>query len=343
MKKGYLSFIGIDVSKKTFDICIKKLPDVNERKFKFFKNNLVGFDAFLKFLKKCGIDLKTTLICMENTGVYHRLLANLLSGKGIDVWVESGFQIKWSMGLQRGKSDKKDSEKIMLYAERNQDQVKCFTEKDETIQLIGDLLSARSRIIQCIKVLKVPIKEMRAAGLIEQAATIAECTQHSVEALKSEQKKIDKEIINTIELDTELSIKYRNATSVKSIGFVAASYLLFYTEGFTKFKNWKQVASFSGIAPFEYSSGTSIRGKTKVHHMANKKLKTILHMCAVSSLRTNEEMKRYFIKKVAEGKNKMSVLNAIRNKLLARVCSCVKSEREYTTTLAAKYNGKNGE
>lgn len=77
------------------------------------------------------------------------------------------------------------------------------------------------------------------------------------------------------------------------------------------------------------SSGTSIKGRTRVHHMANKRLKTLLHMCAISSVSNNEEMKIYFKRKVDEGKNKMLVLNAIRNKILARVFSCVKNKRMY--------------
>jgi len=111
--------------------------------------------------------------------------------------------------------------------------------------------------------------------------------------------------------------------------------LLIYTDGFTKFNSSKQLASYSGIAPFEYSSGTSVRGKTKVHPMGNKTLKTVLHLCAVSSLRNNPEMKTYYARKVGEGKNKMLVLNAIRNKLVARVFSCVKNERMYTDCKAA--------
>jgi len=330
MKKMYFSFIGIDISKKTFDVSIQS-PKTSSVIFrKRFPNNLKGFQLFLAFIKKCSVRLESTLICMENTGVYHRLLSNLLSAKDVVVWVESGYQIKWSMGLQRGKSDKIDADRIMTYAFRNQDKSKRYEAKDESIQQIGDFLSARSRIIDCIKMLKVPVKEMRAAGLLSQADKLEECSVKSLVALQTELKLIEKKILSIIHANEEISRKYKYVKSVKSVGFVAASYLLYYTNGFTKFKNAKQIASFSGVAPFEFSSGTSIKGRTKVHHMANKKLKAVLHMCAVSSLRTNEEMKAYFARKVGEGKNKMLVINSIRNKILSRIYSCVKNEREYT-------------
>ena len=153
--------------------------------------------------------------------------------------------------------------------------------------------------------------------------------------MKKELEKLDKKIKDLIEENEDLSEKYRYATSVRCVGFVAATYLLIYTNGFTRFNSAKQLASYAGIAPFEYSSGTSIRGRTKVHPMANKTLKTVLHMCAISSVRHNPEMVTYFKRKVEEGKNKMSVLNAVRNKVVHRVFSCVKNKRMYTMDYAS--------
>jgi len=162
--------------------------------------------------------------------------------------------------------------------------------------------------------------------------------QNYIAALNSaikELEKIDEKIMELIEKSEDLAKKYKYATSVRCVGFVAATYLLIYTNGFTRFNSAKQLASYAGIAPFEYSSGTSIRGRTKVHPMANKTLKKVLHMCAVSSVRHNPEMVTYFNRKVDEGKNKMLVLNAVRNKVLHRVFSCVRDQRMYTQDYAA--------
>jgi transposase len=65
------------------------------------------------------------------------------------------------------------------------------------------------------------------------------------------------------------------------------------------------------------------------HRRANKTLKTALHVCAISAIRRLGEMRSYFDRKVKEGKNKMSILNAIRNKLLQRIFACVKAQRTY--------------
>jgi hypothetical protein len=63
--------------------------------------------------------------------------------------------------------------------------------------------------------------------------------------------------------------------------------------------------------------------------MSNRTLKTALHMCALSASRAKGELNEYFLRKVAEGKNKMSVINALRNKIVQRVFACVKNKTLY--------------
>ena len=335
MKKIISTIVGIDVSKKTFDIAIGENDPDPKIVSNAFSNNLKGFDELESWMGKNNFRFTDCLICLENTGIYHRLLANYLLSKGALVWVESAVQIKWSMGIQRGKSDIEDARRIMTYAYRNQDKTKAYSQRDKSIQQVSDYLSLRSRLQNCIQSLKVPIRELRSVGLKDEAKVLERSSKKSIGSMVKEIAFIDQEIKKVIQQNEDLSKKYKLATSVKSIGPVAGIALLVYTNGFTKFNSSKQIASYAGIAPFEHSSGTSIRGRTRVHPMGNKTLKTILHMCAISSLRNNPEMKAYYKRKVGDGKNKMLVINAIRNKLLARVFSCVKRQEMYVSSYAA--------
>ena len=88
------------------------------------------------------------------------------------------------------------------------------------------------------------------------------------------------------------------------------------------------------MAPFPYESGISIKGRTKVSHMANKKLKTNLHLAALTGIKFDPELKAYYDRKVLDGKSKMSVVNAVRFKLLARVVSVVKNDRTHVKKTA---------
>ena len=57
-------------------------------------------------------------------------------------------------------------------------------------------------------------------------------------------------------------------------------------------------------------------------------------MASLSAIKLDHDIKAYYERKVAEGKNKMSVLNAVRNKLLARVLACVNNGKEYVNNAA---------
>ncbi|MDQ3845606.1 MAG: IS110 family transposase, partial [Bacteroidota bacterium] len=140
--------------------------------------------------------------------------------------------------------------------------------------------------------------------------------------------------------DEALSNLYLLITSVVGIGFVTAVNLIVHTNEFVVLHDVRKLACYCGVAPFPYKSGTTIRGKTKVHPMANKKLKCNLHMASLTAVKLNYELKNYYERKVAEGKNKMSVLNPVKCKLLARVVAVVNKGEKYVQKQAVN-NPKN--
>ena len=99
-------------------------------------------------------------------------------------------------------------------------------------------------------------------------------------------------------------------------------------------KSGKQLACYAGVVPFDYQSGISIKGKQHVHKMANKELKRLLHMCALTSIQNYPEFKDYYEREKQEGKHAMSILNAIKNKLVLRAFAVVKSGKPYLDNYA---------
>ncbi|WP_338872199.1 transposase [Spirosoma sp. SC4-14] len=79
-----------------------------------------------------------------------------------------------------------------------------------------------------------------------------------------------------------------------------------------------------------YRSGTSVRGKTKVSHQARKRLKALVHMGTMSAIQMKGDLQDYYQRKLGEGKHKMLVLNAVRNKLIHRVCAVVRRGEKYS-------------
>jgi transposase len=127
--------------------------------------------------------------------------------------------------------------------------------------------------------------------------------------------------------------QFELATSVPGVGPQTALYLIALTRCFAAFSSWRKLACYAGIAPFEYSSGSSVRGRTKVSHLANKKLKSLFNMAALSAKKLDPELRLYYERKKAEGKHVMSIMNALRCKVVARVFAAVNRNSPFVNTL----------
>jgi transposase len=129
--------------------------------------------------------------------------------------------------------------------------------------------------------------------------------------------------------DERLAKLFKYVSSVKGVGFVTAVHIIVSTNEFISISEPKKFACYAGVVPFEHSSGTSVRGKTRVSKLANKNIKTLLHLSALTAIRKDGDLHEYYNRKLAEGKNKMSVINAIRNKIVLRIFACVRNEKQY--------------
>jgi transposase len=329
--KQYKYFFGVDISKKTIDVTLAKEAEMIHQKF---SNDLVGMDELMHWLTELNLNFDLVLFCMETTGLYCFPLTQFLAENSIDIWIEHAAQIKKASSLDRGKNDKVDSKRIAIYATKNLDRLRLWKPAGHTLEKMRHLASLRERLVETRKRLLTPIQEFEEMGNIEMAKLLTKAIKSSLTALEKDLRNVEVKIIDIINGDENLKQLYKLITSVVGIGFVTAINLIIHTHGFTVLKDVRKLACYCGVAPFEYSSGSSIRGKTKVHFMANKKLKCNLHMASLSAVRLDPGLKAYYERKVLEGKNKMSVLNAVKNKLLARVVAVVNKKEEYVKRTA---------
>ena len=331
-------FCGVDISKKTLDFT---LTDNNSNKLFFLQvsNDKRGIKKLLNHAKKYNIELSKTLFCCENTGIYTLVLANLLHEHKYNLWIENAVTIIKSQGLTRGKNDFIDSYRIAMYALRFKD--KCVLWKPNSIALekIKHLFALRDRLQKSIKQLTIPMKEF--INILDKKfhKQLKKSSEASLKALKEDLKRVDKDLEDIISEDEELNKNYEIAKSVPCIGKVTAMYLLMCTDNFSKIKTYRKGACYCGIAPFEHSSGSSIRGRTRISQMGNKYLKKLLHICSLSVLKHKKgELYEYFERKIKEGKHTMSVLNALRNKILNRVFACINNGVKYDAHYMKKEN-----
>ncbi|MEO7048169.1 MAG: IS110 family transposase [Ferruginibacter sp.] len=337
MSKLFKNFVGIDISKTWFDAVLIKADNPSVVLHEQFSQKPDGFKKMQTWLQTHQVLLdEKTLFCMEYTGIYNTGLVHFLVKAKASLWVEMPLRIKKAGGFERGTDDKAAAIKIAWYALRYKDQVKLWQPIDSNIECIKNLIAQRDRIVNTINLLTVPVNELKDCGCTEDAKILEKLQKASVAALQKSKLSIEALIAKTIQQDEQLNIKVKRVASIKGIGQVTSVALMVYTKGFTAFENAKQVACYCGVVPFTKSSGTSVRYKSTVSPFANMKLKKLLHLCAMSAIQNDPEMKAYFERKVKEGKNKMSVINAVRNKLIHRVFAVIRDERNYEDNYVRK-------
>lgn len=327
-----LWIIGIDVSKESLDLCLINNNDGQLFSGKF-NNNLSGFRNFKAWCKTHGCECDhQSLCCMEHTGLYTRQIVHYLLSRQVNVWLESSLHIKRSMGLVRGKSDAIDAQRIARFAHAHQGESKPLNLSALTLDKLKDLNANRNRLMKAIQSLRVSTKELKQVDP-ESGKTVERVNREAIRGLEKSLDAVEEKISEFIKGDENLNRQFDLITTVKGVGKVMALLLLIYTQGCTKMIDGRKLACYSGVAPFEYRSGTSIMGRTGVSKFANSDLKRVLHMAAISSVQHNPELKQYYKRKVAEGKSKMSVINAVRNKLLHRIAAVIKRGTPYQATL----------
>lgn len=110
---------------------------------------------------------------------------------------------------------------------------------------------------------------------------------------------------------------------IDGVGKVVAL-MLIETEAFIRFDDPRKFCCHAGIAPFSYTSGSSQHSKNKVSHRANKNIKKLLHMAAVSVTHKRDgELKDYYLDKVEKTKSKILIINALRVKNVARMFAVI--------------------
>jgi transposase len=320
--------IGIDVGKLSNDVTIHSSQKCNK-----FGNNIAGFKAMLTWiLQNINYEKSELLFAFEHTGLYSFPLSVFLTEKKLFFTIIPGLEIKRSLGIQRGKNDKVDAKRIALYTHRRISNIKPYTLPSKRLIEIRRLLSLRDKLVVQKAGYTANMKENTKFLKRSDNKLLFKVHENMLEVFSSEINKLDKELDIIVNSDTSLKNLFKLITSIKGVGKQTAMFMIAFTNGFTLFDNWRKFASYAGTAPFPYQSGISINGKTKVNHLANKKFKALLNMCATSSIICNPEMKAYFKRRKAEGKNGMSTINIIRNKILARIFAVVNRGTPYVNT-----------
>lgn len=316
--------IGIDVSKLTLDVYVKPSGITFQ-----ISNDLAGF----RILKKHIHGASGALVVMEHTGHYSRKLELFLHRHGIGFCKVPALEIKRSIGVVRGKNDKVDAARIAEYGWLRKDLLTATEITPKELEQLNGLLSLRSKLVKDRSGYMSRLKELKTAGLSPADSILLKTHQTIIKSFTREIEIIEKKVLELIGTNPSYQKTFDLLITIKGVGKVIAARMIASSNNFTKFSNARKFNCYAGLAPFKHESGTSIRGRARVSHLANKEIKTMLNLSAFCAIRCDAELKQYYQRRVAEGKPKMACINIIRSKIVARMFAVVKRQQPYQELL----------
>ena len=297
METKIKKIVGIDISKLTIDV-------YDGNKHCNYPNNYVGFKALTKENKGHYV--------MEATGNYHIQLATYLNAQGYLVSVVNPLIIKRfsQMKLIRAKTDKKDAMMIFDFAQMNklalwQAPKKYLVQVKQIFTAIDLMLKHRTASknqLEAFDQMDITGKEVIIAINKQIKALTA-----TISLLEQKAERLILENVKTL---------YTKLKTIPSIGKKSAMLLIVVTNEFKNFVTTKQLASYIGISPRVYKSGTSINGKGSICKMGMSQIRKTLYMSSLSAIRYNSACKKMFDRLTDNGKPKKLALVAVMNKLL---------------------------
>ncbi len=313
---------GVDISKDVFDVY--SITSGHKQ----FKNDAKGFRILVKYLKK------DSLVVMEATGYYHYRLAQYLYKQGVLVSVVNPLSVKRfiQMKLAKVKTDKSDAKAICEYGQMNE------------VPLYTALTDVQSECLQLFRLLDNYLKKRTATkNKLHGEETLGVPSKFVYRSLKRDLRHLNKEVTGIEERLLELvkQEQQHQLTLLKSIpglGVKTALFLIVVTDGFSKFEKASQLCSYVGITPTIRESGSSVRGRSRISKVGNKKLRNLLFLCAFSACKHNKACREIYERIVNKGKSKKQALIAVSNKLLKQAFAIAKSGIPYDENYVSKLN-----
>ena len=290
-------FAGVDVSKRSLDLCL--LPEERRESFAYDEQGLAQLSKALPAPGTCRI-------VVEATGGYQRVLVAELVNAGHQVAVVNPRQVRdFARGLGiLAKTDRIDAYVLARYAQ--QAEPRMVAQVSEKAVELEQLVTRRRQLIQ-----------LRTAETNRKHATPSKAVRQSVQqmivVLRKQIDRVEQEILALVESDDDWKNKMDRLGSVPGVGPVTAASLLAELPELGQV-NRQEIAALVGVAPFNRDSGR-YRGKRSIWG-GRASVRSVLYMAALTA-RTHNPILRAFAQRLeAAGKPFKVVITACMRKLL---------------------------
>lgn len=309
--------LGIDISKASFDVALLK-GDKRPKTDKF-ENTPTGFEELTQWLSAQGIE--QVHACLEATNIYGHGLATYLYHQHHSVSIVNPARVKGyaKSQLSRTKNDRADAGLIARFCRDLHPnlwqpssvevaQLQGFSRRLEALEQM--IAQEQNRLHVCDEDFRADI-EAHIAFLNEQ-----------VESIK-------KRLHEHIQTHEDLATQQALLVSIAGIGEKTAAIVLAEIGALALFNSARQLAAFAGLTPQEFTSGSSVKGKTRLCKIGNPRLRKALYFPALTSIRHCPQIRAFRERLLHAGKTKMQVVGAVMHKLIRVIYGVLKSGQPF--------------
>jgi transposase len=315
--------LGVDIAKKKFDVA---LIVGGKLKHKVFTNDTQGFSELTMWLKKYGVNYAH--VCMEASSTYGEELATYLHDAGHTVSVVNPARIKGfaQSELLRLKNDKVDAGVIARF---------CDKMRPEPWKPLPPEIRQLQALVRRVDALMV----MRTQEL-NRIGTTHETTLHSVKEhisfLDEEIAALKKEIADLIKKDPNLKAKSNLLQSIPGIGQATTAAILAELSLFENCDRVRKIVAYIGLAPREFTSGSSIKGRPRLSKVGSARMRKALYMPSLVSMQYNSVIIAFCERLSKKAKNGKVIVCAVMRKLVHIIFGVLKSGRPFDPNFGMK-------
>lgn len=308
-----LPVLGIDISKKTMNVALVVGTKTLD---KVFSNDAAGAAALIQWLTYRKVD--KVHACMEATGTYAEHVAEALADAGHVVSVENPARI-WAFGQSAGARTKTDREDARIIAQYCQAMSPApwtapspeFRKLREMIRCLGNLNETRQMELNRLE-----------AGVSSREVT--RILEGNIAHLEAQIAELERLIDDHIDHHPDLKKQRDLLVTIKGVGEKTANAFLAELGEVSNFKSAREVAAYFGLSVREHSSGTSVRGKSRLSKQGNARLRAALYFPAIVAMMWNPAIRALAERMAARGKSKMAIIGAAMRKLVHQMFGVLK-------------------
>lgn len=320
-------YIGIDMALENFTASIYQGPDKSVACKEAIINSGPGYNAFTQWLASQNANPQNSMICLEATGVYAEALVRHLLAQGFCVAVEPPLKVKRAFYPVGHKNDRIDSRQIAEYAFRFRDQLRLYHPRPDTVEKIKHLLTFRDQLTRQSVATQNAIKAYDHHIVKDQ--TVLTVQDDHLRHLKDQIAKLDRHIKELLNDDPSTRELFHILISICGVGVILSAHLLVASNLFQDIDHYKRMSAFAGICPYEHQSGKSVYREPRCRSFGSMPIKHILHLAACSASQYDPQIRKYYLRKIEEGKPKKLVINNIANKIIKVAFAMVRNKQPF--------------